>query len=394
MLTSDNWKDADQHEIRLEDPQCEAVFGEFLEYIYTGKVHINTEKAVPLLILADKYNLPALKESCGEFMIKHLVTMPSNNHVLSWYQYSKRCGHQDLEESCNQFIEWNMDTIIGSPDWTLIEKDHLMALLRSSDIVVKSEYSLYCAVERWLTHDSRLEYLEENIRDILPLIRFPVMSPYQLLTLERHQLVQDHPTHYDKHFKRAYRFHAVSMDLRSEESFSRSRLYEFRNYIGSDHKVAAGINIQNYSSTSGNLNRVRHKQSFHTVISGSYADSHDTLHWEMTFYPKGFYRTSDGFVVERNNAVRFLITLQNGKLMDMDIIHVVYSHQNMVTFVRDVIHHSHHFGTNNTFQVENLLPFEDLRNQDSPYLIDNTLRIHVIVKPKLTMQPAAVQSSH
>ncbi|XP_070577345.1 BTB/POZ domain-containing protein 17-like isoform X1 [Ptychodera flava] len=63
MLMSDKWKDADQGEIQLEDTQCEAVFGQFLEYLYTGKVHITTDKAVPLLILADKYNVPELKES-------------------------------------------------------------------------------------------------------------------------------------------------------------------------------------------------------------------------------------------------------------------------------------------------------------------------------------------
>ncbi|XP_070577322.1 BTB/POZ domain-containing protein 17-like [Ptychodera flava] len=393
MLMSDKWKDADQGEIQLEDTQCEAVFGQFLEYLYTGKVHITTDKAVPLLILADKYNVPELKESCGAFMMRHLVTSPGNNHVLSWYQYAKTCGHHDLQESCNQFIEWNIDTIIGSPDWEMMDRDQLMSLLRSSDIVVKSEYSLYCALELWLTHASRAEYLEENLQDLLPLIRFPVMTPQQLINLEGHSLVQDHPNIFEKHFKRAFRFHAVPVDLRSEEHFSRSRVYEFRNYTGADHKIAASIIIQNYSSTSGNLNRVRHKQSLHTVISGSNADSHDTLHWEMTFYPKGFYRTADGFVVERNNAVRFLITLQNGKPIDMDIIHVVYSHQNKVTFVKDILYHSHSFSSNNVFQIENLLPFDDLRSQNSPYLIENSLKIQVILKPKIMVKNDGIQNS-
>ena len=43
-------------------------------YIYSGQVALNTESVLGLLVLADKYNVPDLKDCCSLYMSRHLVS--------------------------------------------------------------------------------------------------------------------------------------------------------------------------------------------------------------------------------------------------------------------------------------------------------------------------------
>lgn len=61
MLLNNSWQESKESDINLvEDPQCCAVFPLFLKYLYTGQVRISVESAMPLLKLADKYNIKDL----------------------------------------------------------------------------------------------------------------------------------------------------------------------------------------------------------------------------------------------------------------------------------------------------------------------------------------------
>ena len=58
MLMDPRWTESHQSSIILEeDPACAAVFPEFLYYLYSGQVVLQQNSALPLLALADKYNV-------------------------------------------------------------------------------------------------------------------------------------------------------------------------------------------------------------------------------------------------------------------------------------------------------------------------------------------------
>lgn len=51
---------SESHESRVvlrETPACAAIFGEFLRYFYTGQIRISHLTIMPVLALADKYNV-------------------------------------------------------------------------------------------------------------------------------------------------------------------------------------------------------------------------------------------------------------------------------------------------------------------------------------------------
>lgn len=45
---------------------------------------MSTDKALPLLLLADKYNVQPLRNVCVDYMMKHIEESPDKNKTLTW----------------------------------------------------------------------------------------------------------------------------------------------------------------------------------------------------------------------------------------------------------------------------------------------------------------------
>ncbi|KAK1158387.1 BTB/POZ domain-containing protein 17-like isoform X1, partial [Acipenser oxyrinchus oxyrinchus] len=179
MLSSERWADSKQKTINLvEDDQCLPHFEDFLKYFYTGSITIDTRNAFPVHCLADKYHVSNLKQSCEQFMLKNVAAPGEFNRAISWRKYSKLANLKKLEEDCDKFIAWNMNTIIQSPDWSTIDREHLLALLQRSDLVVESELSLLEAVVIWLGHQPT------RIEEVLQHIRYPLIPPEEFFKFQ------------------------------------------------------------------------------------------------------------------------------------------------------------------------------------------------------------------
>lgn len=58
MLMSPQWSECKESRIVLgETPACAEVFDRFLQYFYTGHICVDAQTVMPILTLADKYNL-------------------------------------------------------------------------------------------------------------------------------------------------------------------------------------------------------------------------------------------------------------------------------------------------------------------------------------------------
>lgn len=75
MLMNPNWTESQETKIVLqEEDDCARVFPEFLKYLYTGRIHINYSLVLPLVALADKYNIRDLVKLCVDYMCRHIVS--------------------------------------------------------------------------------------------------------------------------------------------------------------------------------------------------------------------------------------------------------------------------------------------------------------------------------
>lgn len=71
MLMNPEWNECRESVIELkEEPLCSEVFPQFLKYLYVGQIRISLQTVMPMLALADKYNIRvSLNESKGDQII-------------------------------------------------------------------------------------------------------------------------------------------------------------------------------------------------------------------------------------------------------------------------------------------------------------------------------------
>ena len=51
---------------------------------------------MPVMALADKYNVHDLMALCKNFMLENIPTAAKSNQLWNWLQYSFACGHNHL----------------------------------------------------------------------------------------------------------------------------------------------------------------------------------------------------------------------------------------------------------------------------------------------------------
>ena len=122
-----------------ESPECEAVFEVFLKYLYTGKISLNYSNVIPILQLADKYNVRDLLKVGLDFMSRNVPLAARKNQVVSWYQFTTNCGYKDVAKLCLNFIKWNFDVVSESIDWPNLELDSLIQVKSDSYLKEKSK---------------------------------------------------------------------------------------------------------------------------------------------------------------------------------------------------------------------------------------------------------------
>lgn len=200
-----------------ETSECEAVFDRFLNYLYSARIQISPESAVGILILADKYNVAALKDLAVGYMVRN-ARSPRVQNALSWYYWAKMLNLPALFQQCFKTVVWNLEEIIkGHQDtWLELDLDFLCDILGSSEIVITNEYTLFEAVHNWLLHEKRLNKLATNAEKLLKKVRFAQMLVSQLYAIEQCDLWNCSSTRELMHslVARAYRFRSLSPSQR------------------------------------------------------------------------------------------------------------------------------------------------------------------------------------
>lgn len=198
MLLNPQWQECKESIIHLvEDPQSCQVFPQFLKYLYTGQVRISIETAMPLLSLADKYNIKDLIVLCRDYMSKSIAIAGVKGFLVSWLQYTLSFSyHQQLTAELKNFLRLNIDIVGYSRDFADIDPNNLVVLLQQNDLVIKNEAALFDIVERYLMikreqieHEESLSdeekgsHMKSLIEGICMHIRFPMMTVSELASI-------------------------------------------------------------------------------------------------------------------------------------------------------------------------------------------------------------------
>ena len=196
MLTNGQWRESKQKIIDLEEaPECEAVFEEFLKFLYSGHVILTRDNVCGIHMLADKYDVPSLKEEAVTVMKlvlsgQHENALPSS---LAWLRYIDQFI-PDLLPACYDAIKINFQEMVTLEDVKqieILESRDIINILSSSDVFVTGEMHIFHFVNVWakVKFQNFLHHgTWEELKPILRLVRFQNIDANGLQKVEQTSL--------------------------------------------------------------------------------------------------------------------------------------------------------------------------------------------------------------
>ncbi|XP_015514802.1 BTB/POZ domain-containing protein 17 isoform X1 [Neodiprion lecontei] len=416
MLMSPQWTESQESRVTLQEtPQCATIFSEFLRYFYTGQIRINYGTVLPILSLADKYNVRDLISLCINYMQSHILAAATHGTLVSWLQYTTNCGHHAVAQSCQNFIKWNFELVSKTADFGNFEPDVLVSLLHQSSLVIRDEMTLYECLESWLNHQanrlktellpSDLEItVEQIVVAVMSCVRFPMMSPRQLAKLLLSPLTKKYKEFFVERMAIGMSFHSGQQErvdevIRTEEDGG--LLFEPRLYT--IDTCSSLLTIENFRSLPSYHTRTLVFSS-HSYLAECAGDR--TCEWVVDIYPKGVWFKKFCLIVWQGNvevpeyvmrSVRLSLTCRepppNGESdMRVKIGVLFYGLQDSVEHIARVTEVIHRFSKDDrVLNLDHLLPFEELNPQQatagnviSPFLVGpnkDMLKLHIVISP-------------
>ncbi|VDK45460.1 unnamed protein product [Anisakis simplex] len=220
-MLSQKWNGEKKELELVEEPQCQRVFAAFLRFLYCNHILLHPDNALPILVLADKYNVHSLRKVCIEYAINNILPELSLRELFHvWYSYATKAFHQVIEDSLIYLYYFD---IVLDDSKTSTRIRHIVG-----------EYRLWEAVQKWLMAPSHPERRGNTasplLVSILPLIRFPFMTADELTLVERSPFVETHPKLFHPQILLAYKFQALPLASRLNCKEFTGTQFILRNY--------------------------------------------------------------------------------------------------------------------------------------------------------------------
>ncbi|ERL87020.1 hypothetical protein D910_04422 [Dendroctonus ponderosae] len=404
MLMNSAWSEWKETHIELQElPICESVFYTFLEYFYTGKIHITHTNVMPILALADKYLVKSLTRICIMYMCRHVPHAAYHNQLSSWLQYSSICDHQRILSSCRNFFKWNFETVASTSDYTNFDCDTFVMVIKSDDVVVHNEMMLYNCVVRWLEmQKAKLNGTTQTyaglVEGVMMHIRFPMMSPRELAELLMSSLIKEHKEFFVERMAIGMKFHSGYTEQLEPYYLNEGHLFTPRLYTSDSCSAALSIekfwDLQSYHISTF---------VFSSHLSAAEHESQKISDWVVELYPKGVQFKKCYLIVwqgtlevpeEIRKTVRFSLICRESPEPEMrvKVSVLIYGVQGGVEHVMEVIERVHHFSPQDKLlNIDDLIPFQELNTpvslqpvHETPYLVGpsrDQLKLNIVIAP-------------
>ncbi|MGH0142370.1 UNVERIFIED_CONTAM: hypothetical protein FKN15_077809 [Acipenser sinensis] len=166
-----------QAEIPLEDTTAEA-FSMLLQYIYTGRVSMSSEREEVLLdflSLAHRYGFEQLEDSTSEY----LRTILNTHNVCLIFDVASLYSLRKLSTSCCTYIDRNATDVLASEGFLSMSKPALLIMVQR-DSFAAPEKEIFQALCCWCRHNDT-----ELPEEVMGAVRLPLMSLEEMLNVVR-----------------------------------------------------------------------------------------------------------------------------------------------------------------------------------------------------------------
>lgn len=396
MLSSDHWSDSRQQTVVLqEEEECMDVFERFLFYIYTGFIELCNASVLPVLMLADKYNVIDLRELCLSYMREHFTSVAEQCRVVDWLQYAKCAGYKQFVHECQDFILRNFQQVATCDGFLLIDCDLLCELLSSDYVVVESEYKLFVLVSRWLEHlkaelgSDEQQWTQHVALPVLSCLRYFMMTQEQIESISRQPFLAAFRNFFKAQLE-------LWKDLHSDTGDSGLPVNGFN--VNRDIRIytsdawSTSLVVDNYRD----FKAYETKTVFFTSpLSASKAYEQQSWEWQVDFYPKGVHFDRSYLIswlrkLEVNGAdypiTRVVLQSRPAETRNVEVVLLVMGMQDGVEYVKKCVTRRCSFSERSPVQVFNdVIPYEELNFfTGSGFLCghdSNALKVHIVIKP-------------
>lgn len=319
-----------------------------------------------------------LQQGISQYMTQNLARDSPSGHVAGWYEYALQAGDVTLQESCLQYMAWNLSAVLQSGEWATISSQLLMSLLQRSDLILQSEMELFAALETWILQNEPDGLTAENA---LRAVRYAMMPPRELFRLQTQSpvLARYQESVHDLLYM-SYQFHSAS-PLQMARFFDvNCSLFVPRNYLSA---------VWGSSWIISNPTRDDRSTSFQTQLGPSGHDASKRVTWNALFSPRWLplsmrpmYTETGAMQPSRveGGRPRIIITpaTSSGDFAGVNFQKtvLVMAQQQGKLVVKHVydVHQS-------TEESGSFLAEADLYRRTSDYLMDGSLFLHIVVKP-------------
>ncbi|KAJ5067815.1 btb/poz protein [Anaeramoeba ignava] len=174
-LFNSKMKEYQENKLILKDVSS-SILSSILNYLYSGKIEINLENAIQILIFSSKYLIDELIEISLNF-IKNKLQFETTVDIL---KLSEAINFNQLIDFCYQFIFDNFEEFIQTPFFLELEENHLNSIL-SNDYILINEFELFQSIIKWGKHklninqeneENEKEKIQDQISNVINKIRF------------------------------------------------------------------------------------------------------------------------------------------------------------------------------------------------------------------------------
>ncbi|GBP21594.1 hypothetical protein EVAR_9779_1 [Eumeta japonica] len=396
MLMNREWSEWRESRIVLQEtPAAASVFPHFLKYFYTGNIRISHNTVLPVLSLADKYNVNDLVSLCLCYMSQHIAQAAKRGQLVSWMQYTMACGHNEVAKACQNFVKWNLEWVVSDAELAELEGETLVHLLQQSDLVLHNEMTLYDFVVRWLerqrvrlvqsglAHEELKAHWESLVAAVFSHVRFPMMCPKQLAKLLLSPLTQDNKEFFMERMAIAMSYQSGQLERVAEVQASEGGKMLFTPRLYTEDTWGSVLAVDHFHTLP-----CYHTRTFIFSTRPSLADAapQDKLtEWTVDLYPKGVWFRKSLLIVWAGTydvpevvlrTVRISITCQEPppvpvdeygeKLEEENDIRVkigilVWGVQKGVEHISSVVERVHRFSAHNrVLNIDGALDFDEL----------------------------------
>ncbi|KAJ5078099.1 pep-cterm sorting domain-containing protein [Anaeramoeba ignava] len=182
-LFKSKMKEYQENKLILQDVSS-SILSSILNYFYSGKIEINLENAIQILIFSSRYLIDELIEFSSSF-IKNNFQFETVVDVL---KLSESMNFNQLLDFSYHFISENFEEFIKTSFFLELEENHLNLIL-SNDEILTNEFEIFQSIIKWGKHKSNInqemnkkekEKLQNQISNIIDKIRFIDFSKKEL----------------------------------------------------------------------------------------------------------------------------------------------------------------------------------------------------------------------